>query len=390
MPVANVIEAKPISDRKRAANQANAQKSTGPRTIEGKTKISLNAVTHGLRSEMVILPKEDPALFEAMRLGFFKDWNPQTETRRVLVERIAADAWRMRRCVKIEHDRISDRVETALANHEAAIQARMQEGFRLFTVQPTRAIEFFKGESTGVRLLIKAWTALGVALTDFRGWNDPHQHHIRLLNLLGHRGDADAVDAGDAALASWLLLVWNRPDLGEGNPPIDDDAEAAVFARDLSAMIAREIADLEASLADYPDPEFVRQRIAGLASFDPSSEGRALQRYEGQLNREFRSNLNQIMKLAQTGSDLIEEMEASAEAPNKPTEAPPAEAPNKPTEAPAEAPIKATKPTDAPIKATEIPFESPNKPTDQTSIVCPTPVYSSSEPTPVPLIMQIC
>jgi len=43
-----------------AANRLNARKSTGPRTEEGKAKVALNAVTHGLRARGVVLPGEGP------------------------------------------------------------------------------------------------------------------------------------------------------------------------------------------------------------------------------------------------------------------------------------------------------------------------------------------
>jgi hypothetical protein len=39
-----------VSDRKRAANRANAAKSSGPRSANGKSKVARNAQTHGLFS----------------------------------------------------------------------------------------------------------------------------------------------------------------------------------------------------------------------------------------------------------------------------------------------------------------------------------------------------
>ena len=38
------------------ANRENAQKSTGPRTEEGKRKFSLNGIRHGLTGQVVVLP----------------------------------------------------------------------------------------------------------------------------------------------------------------------------------------------------------------------------------------------------------------------------------------------------------------------------------------------
>ena len=46
------------------ANQQNAQKSSGPTSVEGKKKSSMNAVTHGIFSNIAILPGEDEALKE--------------------------------------------------------------------------------------------------------------------------------------------------------------------------------------------------------------------------------------------------------------------------------------------------------------------------------------
>jgi len=47
-----------ISERKRAANCANARSSTGPRTAAGKTRAAKNALRHGLRSPVL----SDPVL----------------------------------------------------------------------------------------------------------------------------------------------------------------------------------------------------------------------------------------------------------------------------------------------------------------------------------------
>jgi hypothetical protein len=56
-----------MSPEQLRANRGNASKSAGPRTPEGKARVSLNAVTHGLTSTtMLLLPDEAPDEFMAL------------------------------------------------------------------------------------------------------------------------------------------------------------------------------------------------------------------------------------------------------------------------------------------------------------------------------------
>jgi hypothetical protein len=55
-----------ISDQQLAANRANAQKSTGPKTEAGKKRSSLNAFRHGLTGQVLVLPEEDREAFNQL------------------------------------------------------------------------------------------------------------------------------------------------------------------------------------------------------------------------------------------------------------------------------------------------------------------------------------
>ena len=70
------------------ANQENAQKSTGPTSIEGKKKSSMNAVTHGIFSNVTILPGEDEAFIQRLREDILATYQPQDTMERCLVDRI--------------------------------------------------------------------------------------------------------------------------------------------------------------------------------------------------------------------------------------------------------------------------------------------------------------
>ena len=91
-----------VTEKRLAANQINALRSTGPVTFAGKAASSRNATRHGLLSAKLFLDDEDPAEFQAMFLDFCRSLNPVGTLETTLVERIAVALWRQRRLVHAE------------------------------------------------------------------------------------------------------------------------------------------------------------------------------------------------------------------------------------------------------------------------------------------------
>ncbi len=85
-----------------AANRANAQRSTGPRSVEGKARSSMNAVTHGLRARQPLLLDEDPAEYDRLRDRLVDAYAPDGATEELLVDEIVGLLWRLRRAAKVE------------------------------------------------------------------------------------------------------------------------------------------------------------------------------------------------------------------------------------------------------------------------------------------------
>ena len=92
----------PISDRRLAANKANAQLSTGARTLTGKAKSSLNALKTGLTGRSVLLPNDDVAVYEQHLTRHFSEWSPATDREKTLVQFIADTEWRLFRIAPLE------------------------------------------------------------------------------------------------------------------------------------------------------------------------------------------------------------------------------------------------------------------------------------------------
>ena len=72
------------------ANKKNAQKSTGPRTAEGKAVVSKNAVKHGLFAAEAVITGEDPAEYEACRDHFLAELVPVGAVETMLAERFVS------------------------------------------------------------------------------------------------------------------------------------------------------------------------------------------------------------------------------------------------------------------------------------------------------------
>ena len=89
-----------------AANRANAQKSTGPRTNEGKAASKRNAVKHGILSREVLVAGEDHQELTALQEWFEKDLQPVGPMEVMLVGQIVATHWRLRRVLAAESGEI--------------------------------------------------------------------------------------------------------------------------------------------------------------------------------------------------------------------------------------------------------------------------------------------
>ena len=90
------------SDKQIRANRRNAQRSTGPKTPEGKDAVRLNATKHGLRSQEVLLPGEDGESLKELDENLRAELQPVGELENLLVDGIIAAHWRLRRFRRVE------------------------------------------------------------------------------------------------------------------------------------------------------------------------------------------------------------------------------------------------------------------------------------------------
>lgn len=127
-----------ISPRKLAANQENARRSTGPRTPEGKEKVRLNAVRHGLLAKEVIVPigdeQDNRSKFERLWNDLWQHYAPVGPVEEMLVEMIAICYWRLRRATRaevgqlsLEFPRVQEGIGALLARNVAELMEQVEE-----------------------------------------------------------------------------------------------------------------------------------------------------------------------------------------------------------------------------------------------------------------------
>ncbi len=100
LPVEPVIAV--ISPAQLAANRANAQLSTGPRTAAGLAKSSKNAVKSALTGRTVLHPTDDVQEYANFLSEFQSDLKPVGQPERELVQIIVDCFWRLRRIQALE------------------------------------------------------------------------------------------------------------------------------------------------------------------------------------------------------------------------------------------------------------------------------------------------
>jgi hypothetical protein len=91
------------SERQIAANRANALRSTGPRTREGKLAVAGNGLRHGILARGAVLPGVEHAEdWESHQRGVVASLRPAGLLELRLAERVAELLWRLGRVARYE------------------------------------------------------------------------------------------------------------------------------------------------------------------------------------------------------------------------------------------------------------------------------------------------
>ncbi len=241
-------------------NRRNAQRSTGPR--EGKARSRFNAVKHGCRAKLPILPGEDPQIYQDRLDAWTGKFDPRDPVEAYLVERTVHASWQLDRADRAEVAELAEQM-----NREAARRAAeaAEVGARLFRLPgrpfaslpqkdglypedtliswpydpddrgyPAHLVAALEATAAGCCWLLEKWAALGTILEQGQTWQPADR--VRAIRL-GGKQPLDAI-GDDGVLSIYLACQAMDPE----GPDV----------------IAEPLSDLH-----RPDLEASRQRLTG-------------------------------------------------------------------------------------------------------------------------------
>ena len=123
-----------ISDKQQAANRQNAQKSTGPKTPEGKEAVRFNALTWSLRARSLILPFEDAENYQQLWNSLEAELQPQAHSEWHYMEQMASSQWLLTRNAGSEQRIYEEAALTlekqfALLDRVSVMRVRLEHSF---------------------------------------------------------------------------------------------------------------------------------------------------------------------------------------------------------------------------------------------------------------------
>jgi len=113
-----------VTPRMEEANRQNAQKSTGPRTPEGKQRVRYNGLKHGLYGQscpaLMMAVGEDPNEFQQLRQAHYQSFTPFTPVQEMLCDQLALLAWERLRNQRSQTAQINLKIQELETDNEEA------------------------------------------------------------------------------------------------------------------------------------------------------------------------------------------------------------------------------------------------------------------------------
>ena len=321
-------------------NRRNAQKSTGPRTPEGKNRSRFNAVKHGMTARTLVLPDEDASVLQMRLESWINDLQPQSNVEQALVEQAVHASWKLERADRAEVARLSHIMESVPAEEvnrhreeaaalgrqlfsdrdvagetslQSAILSALLPGRNSQPVSrpldvldhPEAIVGRLESTAAGCQWLLDRWTELHDILDNGQTW--PSSDKVKAIRLLG-------IQPLDMTPTDWenhrerrflnpdpdLDLLYDRMFDHQLDNRLAENESATIDM--LRGVADRAIARLEMLVhGHHQRTEADAVQRAALLSFDASNEGERLRRYQFSCSRSLFRSLDTLLKIRRSG-----------------------------------------------------------------------------------------
>jgi hypothetical protein len=277
----------PASEARILANRANAARSTGPKTPEGKEQSRRNGLKHGMTGQGIVITEVDEAEVERRDAALRAELAPKSVIGAILVGQMATLSIRMERGAKQEFATVASRVRNAADDFDEARLAKAGELLNAIGDDPRGNLRKLLKSPEGVDLMIEAWQDLRADLTREPKPFWTASHLVQTANLLGLREE----DARGSRIGVLSRAIWGDFEAladHEGGD-LKENARKAWARGRLVEGIDEEIAALKAHVEtlDFEIIEQDRAEAGTRALFDPSKEASLARRYESEARRGF-------------------------------------------------------------------------------------------------------
>jgi len=104
------------------ANRLNSKKCTGPRSVGGKARSSMNALKSGIHAQSRVIHGEKAEDLDALTAEYHTRWLPTTPEQRLLVDTLVFNEWLQRRMAVVESQLWEDARHSGYRIEEAVWQ----------------------------------------------------------------------------------------------------------------------------------------------------------------------------------------------------------------------------------------------------------------------------
>ena len=283
------------------ANRANAQKSTGPRTAEGKQRSRRNGLRHGMACEVVV-PEEDQQAYRAAMARWHKESGPDNVVEDHLVRRAAVGSVTLDRLDRAWEQTRADSAREAARRWESGQQHRARRKAQDLDRDPSNTVLDLEATAFGCDWLIRQWEALDAPLRLGKGWDQKLVG--RAQRLLGLPEGIPGPDAEPEVRTLWRLAGAASPTTVTRIPAVPGEADAptdpAQARAALRAFVAEQVDRLaglrEESWDRAEGPEREAVVIRALAA-DASRDGELRHRYARDADRSCNAAVRQFLNL---------------------------------------------------------------------------------------------